>query len=70
MNRVSARSCTASNIPYAAQTAQAYSLQKVVSTCLLSGLRLGFGSLAQFWGSGPQCALVSHSEHFEQYKLL
>lgn len=50
MNCVSARSCTASNIPYTAQTAQAYSLQKVVPVCFrvcgsVWGLWLSFGAL-------------------------
>jgi len=51
------------NIPYTAQRAQAYNLRMVVSICLPSGLRLSFGALGL-------CALVSHNEDSEQYKLM
>lgn len=38
-------SCTASNAPRTARSAQAYDLEMVVSICLLSDLWLGLGAL-------------------------
>lgn len=60
MNYLCTHSYTASSVSYTAQTAQAHDLQKVAGTA--------FRSVVQFWGSGPQCALVNHNEPFERYK--